>query len=599
MPVIAKRDAEKEEQPRLHALRHSASHVMAQAVVELFPGTKLAIGPPIEDGFYYDFDTDHRFTPEDLPRIEEKMREIVAEDARFERITMARSEAQELLKEQNEPYKLELLEAIPTGEEVSFYQSGRFTDLCGGPHVEHAGEIKHFKLLKIAGAYWRGDENRPMLQRIYGTVWETAEELEQYLKRREEAEKRDHRKLGPELDLFYFYEEAGPGLPFYSPRGSRLLHEIQEWMYKEHLKRGYQPVTTPHIMKPDLWKVSGHLEHYADDMFFVKDMEGGSDKGPLPGVMYGLKPMNCPGHILIYQNQTRSYRDLPLRLFEFGTVYRYERSGVLHGLLRVRYFTQDDAHHFCTPDQYRDEVRLCLDFCFDTWDTFGFEYTVGLKTRPDKFLGSPEVWDMAEEGLRAVLEERGVPYYVQEKDAVFYGPKVDFNIRDSLGREWQGSTVQLDLNLPRRFGLSYIDRDGSPKEPVMIHRAILGSFERFIGLLVEDFNGAFPLWCAPEQARILSITDDQLPYSREVQRQMVDAGLRVEVDARSEKLGFKIREATTQKVPYSLVVGRKEAEAGTVAVRSYFEGDLGAMPVTEIIARMQEEIAAKVARRKE
>ncbi|OGK09124.1 MAG: threonine--tRNA ligase [Candidatus Riflebacteria bacterium RBG_13_59_9] len=334
-------------------------------------------------------------------------------------------------------------------------------------------------------------------------------------------------------------------------------------------------------------------------MFLVQDMEGGSEEGPLPGIMYGIKPMNCPGHMLIYRNKTRSYRDLPLRLFEFGTVYRYERSGVLHGMLRVRCITQDDAHHFCTPEQYQDEVKGCLDFCFDAYDTFGFEYTVGLKTRPDQFMGSPEVWDMAEDGLRKVLEERGIPYYVKEKDAVFYGPKVDFNIRDSLGREWQGSTVQLDFNLPRRFGLTYIDRDGGAKEPVMIHRAILGSFERFIGLLIEDFNGAFPLWCAPEQVRILPITDDLIGYAESVGQELAAAGLRVEVDARSEKLGFKIREATTQKIPYALVVGKREAAAGNVAVRSYFDGDLGPMPIGELVGRLQEEIAAKVARRKE
>ncbi|MCD6283247.1 threonine--tRNA ligase [bacterium] len=599
MPVIAKRDVDHEEDSRLHALRHSASHLMAQAVLELFPGTKLAIGPPIEDGFYYDFDTEHRFTPEDLPKIEERMREIAKKKAPFERIEKSREDAEAFLREHDETYKLELLEGIPADEKVTFYESGGFIDLCAGPHIDNAGEIRHFKLLKIAGAYWRGDEKRQMLQRIYGTAWENAEELEAYLKRVEEAERRDHRKLGPELDLFHFYDEAGPGLPFYSPRGSRMLHEIQSWMYDEHLKRGYQPVTTPHILKPDLWKVSGHLEHYLDDMFFVKDMEGGSQDGPLPGIMYGIKPMNCPGHMLIYQNKTRSYRDLPLRLFEFGTVYRNERSGVLHGMLRVRYFTQDDAHHFCTPEQYQDEVKLCLDFCFDTWDTFGFDYTVGLKTRPDEFLGSPEIWDMAEAGLKKVLDERGIPYYIQEKDAVFYGPKVDFNIRDSLGREWQGSTVQLDFNLPKRFGLEYIDSDGSAKEPVMIHRAILGSFERFIGLLVEDFNGAFPLWCAPEQVRILTITDAQLEFASSVQRELAAAGLRVELDGRSEKLGFKIREATMQKVPYALIVGKKEVQTGTVSVRGYFDGDLGQMLPADLVSRLRDEIADKVARRKE
>jgi len=599
MPVIAKHAADLERESRLHALRHSASHLMAHAVLELFPNTKLAIGPPIEDGFYYDFDSEHRFTPEDLPRIEEKMRELAAAGAPFERMEKPRAEAESSLRQHGDTYKLELLEAIPEGEAVTFYRSGGFTDLCAGPHIANTAQIQHFKLLKIAGAYWRGDEKRAMLQRIYGTVWETAEELADYLKRLEEAEKRDHRRLGPELDLFHFYEEAGPGLPFYSPRGSRLLHEIQDWMYQEHLKRGYQPVTTPHILKPDLWKTSGHLEHYLDDMFFVQNPDSGGEESPLPGVLYGIKPMNCPGHILIYQNRTRSYRDLPLRLFEFGTVYRHERSGVLHGLLRVRSFTQDDAHHFCTREQYQSEVRLCLDFCFDALDTFGFTYTVGLKTRPDKFLGTPEVWELAESGLKQVLDERGVPYYIKEKDAVFYGPKVDFIIRDSLGREWQGSTVQLDLNLPARFGLSYIDRDGTPREPVMIHRAILGSFERFIGLLIEDFNGAFPLWCAPEQVRVLPLTDAQNAYAQDVAQRLKEAGLRAELDARSEKLGFKIREATMHKIPYALVVGKKEAAAGNVSVRSYFDGDLGPMELDALIARLQDEVAHKVARRKE
>lgn len=388
-------------------------------------------------------------------------------------------------------------------------------------------------------------------------------------------------------------------MPFYSPRGSRLHHELSEWLYSEHLKRGYKPVTTPHIMRPNLWHTSGHLEHYIEDMFFVRDPdENASKDGPLPGVLYGIKPMNCPGHVLVYGNRTRSYRDLPLRLFEFGTVYRYERSGVLHGLLRVRAFTVDDAHHFCTPDQYADEVRLILDFCFSLWDTFGFEYSVGLKTRPDNRLGTDEIWDMAEEGLRNVLDERGIPYYVREKDATFYGPKVDFLVRDSLGREWQGSTIQLDFNLPQRFGLSYIGSDGMAKQPVMIHRAILGSFERFIGLLIEDFNGAFPLWCAPEQVRILPITCELQAYADEVCAKLAAEGLRAEVDARNEKLGLKIRDVTTQKIPYALIVGKKEAEQGNVSVRSYWEGDMGQMQAVDVIQMLRDEVATKAARRK-
>lgn len=599
MPVIAKRDLDQEKDSRLHALRHSAAHLMAAAVVELFPGTKLAIGPAIETGFYYDFDTDHRFTPEDLPLIEARMHKLAAENALFVRKEVSREEAAKMFGTETDPYKVELLEDIDAQEAISLYESGRFTDLCAGPHIESTGLIQNFKLLKIAGAYWRGDEKRKMLQRIYGTAWESPDELKCFLSRLEEAEKRDHRKLGPELGLVSFYEEAGPGLPFYSPRGSRLLHEIQNWMYDEHIRRGYEPVSTPHIMRPDLWKISGHLEHYKDDMFFVKDMEGEAVDSPLPGILYGIKPMNCPGHILIYQQRTRSYRDLPLRLFEFGTVYRYERSGVLHGMLRVRSFTQDDAHHFCTLEQVPAEVKLCLDFCTDVWDTFGFEYTVGLKTRQEHFLGTPEIWDQAEAALRDLLDERKIPYYVREKDATFYGPKIDFLVRDSLGREWQGSTIQLDFNLPQRFGLSYIGTDGMAKQPVMIHRAILGSFERFIGLLIEDFNGAFPVWCAPEQARILPITSELEEYANSVCEKLVADKLRATVDARNEKLGLKIRDVTTQKIPYALIVGKKEAEQGIVSVRSYWEGDMGQMAIADVSQMLRDEVAAKTARRKE
>jgi len=598
MPVIAKKDALTEKETRLYRLRHSAAHIMAQAVCELFPDVKLAIGPPIEDGFYYDFDTPHTFTPEDLEKIEERMREIASEDVPFEKIEMPREEARRFLEENNAgPYKLELLDDIAEGEPITFYRSGRFIDLCAGPHIETTGEIKHFKLLKIAGAYWRGVETNPMLQRIYGTAWETEKELKAFLKRLEEAEKRDHRKLGPELQLFAFFEEAGSGLPFYFPKGSVLMNELQKWMYEEHEKRGYIPLRTPHLLKIDLWRISGHLENYRENMFLVKDEEN-NPNSPIPGVSYGVKPMNCPGHILIYQSQTRSYRDLPLRYFEFGTVYRFERGGTMHGMLRVRGFTQDDAHIFCTPEQYESEVSAVVDFCIHVLDTFGFEYTIGLKTRPDKRLGSNEIWDMAEGGLEKVLKERGIPFYYGHKDATFYGPKVDFIIRDCLGREWQASTIQLDFNLPERFQLEYVDLDGKAKRPVMIHRAILGSFERFIGLLVEEFNGAFPLWCAPVQARILPISDDVNEYARSVLDAFSKEGFRVELDARNETLNKKIREATLAKVPYLIVLGKKEAESGKLSVRSYFDGDLGQMSLPEISARMRKEIDGKVYRRK-
>ncbi len=598
MPVIAKKDVNAERDSMVYRLRHSASHIMAQAVQELFPGTKLAIGPPIEDGFYYDFDTSHTFTPEDLEKIEARMREIAEEGASFVCEEFSRDDAKKLLESIDAGrFKFELLEDIPEGEKITFYRSGRFLDLCAGPHVQNASEVKHFKLLKIAGAYWRGVETNPMLQRIYGTAWETEKDLKAHLKRLEEAEKRDHRKLGPELGLFTFFEDAGSGLPFYFPKGSILLNEIRQWMYKEHELRGYVPVTTPHLLKVDLWNVSGHLDNYRENMFLVKDEEN-NPNSPLPGISYGVKPMNCPGHILIYGSQTRSYRDLPVRIFEFGTVYRFERGGTMHGMLRVRGFTQDDAHIFCTPEQYESEVSGVFDFCIDVLDTFGFEYTIGLKTRPDKRLGSAEIWDMAEGGLEKVLKERGIPFYYGHRDATFYGPKVDFVIRDCLGREWQASTIQLDFNLPERFQMEYIDVDGKAKRPVMIHRAILGSFERFIGLLIEDFNGAFPLWCAPVQARILPISDELNEYAERVFQTLSTEGLRAEVDARSETLNKKIRDATLSKVPYLLIIGRREAESGKVSVRGYFDGELGVMDVSEISARMKDEVTRKSYRRK-
>lgn len=599
MPVLERPDVSAQKDSHLYRLRHSASHIMAQAVVELFGDVKLGIGPPIEDGFYYDFDTEHTFTPDDLVRIEKKMREIIGEDAPFVREEKSRDEAAEFLRERGERYKLEILKDIPPGETVSFYTNGRFADLCEGPHIEHAGELKHFKLLKVSGAYWRGVETNPMLQRIYGTAWETDEELEAYLRRMEEAEKRDHRRLGAELGLFNFYDDAGAGLAFYHPKGATLYRQLEEWMYAEHLRRGYEPLLTPHMLKTDFWRLSGHLDHYRDAMFFVKDMEGGSVDAPIAGVSYGIKPMNCPGHVLIYRSQTRSYRDLPVRYFEFGTVYRDERGGTMRGLLRVRGFTQDDAHIFCTPEQYPEEVSACLDFCFYVLDTFGFDYYVGLKTRPDSKLGSDEIWDMAEGGLEEVLKDRGVPFFYGHKDATFYGPKVDFIVRDSLGRDWQSSTVQLDFNLPERFGIEYIDAQGEVRRPVMIHRAILGSFERFIGLLVEEFNGAFPLWLAPVQARVLPITDDLNEYAFGVRRQLQEEGFRVELDDRSEKLGKKIRDGTVRKVPYLLIIGEREASSGKVAVRNYFDGDLGAMELSELSARMMDEVERKLARRKD
>lgn len=613
MPIIAKQTERDEQAERLHRLRHSAAHLMAQAVQALFPGTKLAFGPPIEDGFYYDFDTEHRFTDEDLARIEKKMEELRLGKAPFVVKHVSKDEALALFSSQGEKLKVEHIETLPVGG-ITVYESGGFIDLCAGPHVEHTGEIKHFKLLSTSGSYWRGDEHREALQRIYGTAWETKDELKAYLRRVEEAKKRDHRVLGKELRLFEFPELAGPGLPFYLPHGALVLEELKRWMWELHISgayghpdKAYEPLATPHILKTDAWHTSGHIENYRNNMFMVYSLDE-LDQGVLTNVKggeglgnYGLKPMNCPGHVMLYTVGTKSYRDLPVRYFEFGTVYRYERIGTLHGMLRVRSFTQDDAHIFCTPEQYAAEVEGVFDFCCHILDTFGFDYYVGFKTRGEKRIGSDATWDMAEDGLLRVLEQRAAgKYYVQEGDATFYGPKVDFVIKDSLGREWQGGTIQLDFNLPERFGMEYVNEAGERLRPVMIHRAILGSFERFFGLLVEEFGGAFPLWLAPVQARVLPITDELNAYAHEVAAALRAQGLRVEVDDSSEKLGKKIRGGKTGKIPYLVVVGKQEAESGTITVESYFDGKLeDVKEVQHLAGRMLGEIARKVHRRRE
>jgi threonyl-tRNA synthetase len=587
---------------------------MAEAVQELFPGTHLAFGPAIADGFYYDFDTEHRFTEQDLKKVEKKMQELRRQKAVFERKEINKAAALELFQGLGERLKAEHVETLEDGT-ITLYESGKFTDLCAGPHVENTGEIKHFKLTSLSGAYWRGDEKREQLQRIYGTAWETKDELHGYLKRVEEAKKRDHRVLGKELGLFEFPELAGPGLPFYLPRGARILEEMKRWMWELHVSGGYghpdkayEPLVTPHILKTDAWYTSGHIQNYRENMFMVYSLDEldqgmlDQDQAAKEGLgNYGLKPMNCPGHVMLFRVGTKSYRDLPLRYFEFGTVYRYERAGTLHGMLRVRSFTQDDAHIFCTPETYRSELAGVFDFCCHILDSFGFDYHVGLKTRGEKRIGSDEIWDMAESGLRQILEERAAgKYYVEEGDATFYGPKVDFIIKDSLGRNWQGGTIQLDFNLPERFDLEYVDADGERKRPVMIHRAIQGSFERFFGLLIEEFGGAFPLWLAPEQARILPIGQDQLAYAREVEADLRAAGFRVSVDESNEKLGKKIRSGKTGKVPYLVVLGAREAEQGTITVESYFDGKLADVTSREaFIERMTDEVARKVARRRE
>ena len=564
----------------LETLRHSTSHIMAAAVQELYPGAKLGIGPAIEDGFYYDFDIPNTtLTLEDLPKIEEKMREIIKKDEPFERQEIGKDEALKLFEKRKEKYKVELIKGIPE-EKVSIYKTGKFTDLCRGPHIKSTGQAGAFKLLTVAGAYWRGVEQNPMLTRIYGTAFEKEEELKTHITKLEEALKRDHRKLGRELDLFNIYhEEAGPGLVYYHPRGARLRLLIEDFLRREHIKRGYQFVITPHIARGNLWKTSGHSGYYRENMYFME-----IDKQE-----YVLKPMNCPGHILIYQSKLHSYRDLPVRFFELGTVYRYERSGVLHGLLRVRGFTQDDAHIFCTPESLEVEIIKVIDFAFDMLKTFGFEWEVDLSTRPEKYAGTEENWKHATQALISALKQKGIEYKIDEGAGVFYGPKIDVKMKDALGRPWQGPTIQVDFNLPERFDLNYIAEDGSKKRPVMIHRVVLGSMERFLGALIEHYGGAFPLWISPVQVMLLPIADRHAAYANRVAEQLLSQDIRVEVDNRREKINLKIREAQLQKIPYMLIVGDKEQQQNTVAVRSRSGGDLGVSDLKNFIEKLKKE----------
>lgn len=567
---------------QLQRLRHSCAHIMAQAVVELFPGTRLAIGPPIEDGFYYDFDTTHRLTPEDLSRIEHRMRQIIEGRHPFIRTERPKEDAHRWLTERGETYKLELLEMIPDPT-VSFYQQDSFQDLCEGPHVTNTQEIQHFTLLKIAGAYWRGDEHRQQLQRIYGTVWPTRTALEAYLQRVEEAKQRDHRELGPRLGLYTILpEEAGPGLVFWLPRGAMVRTLIEDVWKDLHLRAGYQLTYLPHIAKIDLWKTSGHWEYYQENMYAPIDIEG---------QQYILKPMNCPGHLLIYKTQLHSYRELPLRFAELGTVYRYERSGVLHGLLRVRGFTQDDAHIFCRPEQLEEEVVGVLHLMQKLLAAFGFtDYEIRLSTRPDKAAGSPEQWIAAEQALQKALQRAALAFQIDPGEGVFYGPKVDIKIRDSLGRLWQCSTVQVDFNLPQRFHATFRNSEGGEQPVVMVHRALLGSLERFLGILIEQYGGAFPTWLAPLQVMVLPITDAQQTYADSVAQRLRAAGLRVETDVRNEKINLKIREATLLKVPYLLIVGAKEAAANTVSIRTRAGEQRAPVSVEECVSLMQQEV---------
>jgi len=565
----------------LEVLRHSTAHVMAQAVKRLFPEARLAIGPPIENGFYYDFDLPRALTPEDLERIAAEMRRIINEDYAFSRQEMDREQAIQFFRDRGESYKVEILEELDDPR-PSIYQQGEFIDLCRGPHIPSTGRIKAFALRSVAGAYWRGDSHRPMLQRIYGTAFATQEELDRYLELLAEAERRDHRRLGRELDLFSFREEA-PGFVFWHPKGYQLYRTLVDFSRELQEPRGYLEVSTPWIYRTTLWETSGHWQHYKDNMFLI-DADG--DR-------MGVKPMNCPGHCLLYSQKVHSYRDLPVKFAEYGPLARFEASGTLHGALRVRGMHQDDAHIFLREDQIEEQIREVLELVDAIYSAFGMAYTIKLSTRPDEYMGELETWEKAEAALVRALEAAGREYTVNPKDGAFYGPKLDFDVTDALGRKWQCATVQLDFQFPERFDLYYVDRDGSHKRPVMIHRAIMGTLERFIGILVEHFAGAFPVWLAPVQVRVLPIGSDHVAYAARVRAELANAGVRAELDDRNEKIGYKIREAQVQKVPYMLVVGGKEVEAATVAVRHRRAGDQGSMPLATFIERIRHEIDSR------
>ena len=576
--ILTAKDAE-----GLAALRHTASHVMAQAVKRLYPTAKLAIGPSIADGFYYDMEFETPLTSDDFEKIEAEMKKIIKEDLKIERFTKSREDAIAFMKERNEPYKVELIEDLPEGEEISFYSQGEFVDLCAGPHLMSTKDVgKACKIMSLAGAYWRGDEHNKMLTRLYATAFAKKDELEAYITMMEEAKKRDHRKLGKELGLFMM-NEAGPGFPFFLPKGMVLKNTLLDYWREIHRKAGYQEVSTPIILNRKLWETSGHWDHYKNNMYTtVIDEED-----------YAIKPMNCPGGVLVYASEPRSYRDLPLRVGELGLVHRHEKSGQLHGLMRVRSFTQDDAHIFMTPEQIKEEIKGVAALIDEVYSLFGFEYHVELSTRPEDSMGSDEDWEMATDALRNALDELKLPYVVNEGDGAFYGPKIDFHLVDCIGRTWQCGTIQLDFQLPQRFELEYIGADGEKHRPIMIHRVVFGSIERFIGILIEHFAGAFPAWLAPVQVKVLPISDKYMDYANSVQEKLFAAGIRSEVDMRSEKIGYKIREAQTSKIPYMLVVGQKEEEEGTVSVRSRAAGDEGARSVDAFVEDLLKEIRTK------
>ena len=566
----------------LHAIRHTAAHVMAQAIQHLFPGTKFAIGPAIANGFYYDLDSEHVFTPEDLAAIEKEMAKIVKANNPLVRSELSRADALAMFAKMEEPYKVELINDLPEDAIISIYQQGDFLDLCAGPHCPTTGRVKAFKLQSIAGAYWRGNEKNKMLQRIYGTAFNTKEELDAYLNMLEEAAKRDHRKLGKELDLFSIQDE-GPGFPFFHPNGMIVRNELEDYWRKIHREYGYQEIKTPMILSRSLWEQSGHWDHYRENMYFTKIDE----------LDFAIKPMNCPGGMLVYKTKPHSYKELPIRAGELGLVHRHELSGALHGLFRVRCFTQDDAHIFMMPSQIKEEIQNVIKLFDQVYGTFGLKYHAELSTRPEDSMGDAETWEKTTNALRDAMEDFGLEYVVNEGDGAFYGPKIDFHLTDSIGRTWQCGTIQLDMQLPEKFDLTYTGEDGLKHRPVMIHRVVYGSIERFIGILIEHYAGAFPAWLAPTQVRILPITDKHVAYAKELNDKMFALGLRVYLDDRNEKIGYKIREAQVQKIPYMLVVGDKEVEEGAVAVRRRSEGDLGAMKADDFIAMLQKEITEK------
>ena len=566
----------------LEILRHSAAHIMAQAVEHVFGNAKFGVGPAIENGFYYDIDVGRTITEEDLKKIEKEMKKIVGANYRFERRELPKEEAVKIFKEKGDEYKVEILNDI-NEETVSLYQQGDFLDLCRGPHIPSTGYLKHFKLLSVAGAYFKGDEKRPMLQRIYGAAFSTREDLDKYLKFLEEVKKRDHRKLGKQLDLFSISDEVGPGLIIWHPKGAMLRYLIEEFERKEHLKRGYEFVKGPEILRTELWKKSGHYDHYRENMYFTE----------IDGQSFGIKPMNCLGHIQVYKSRKRSYKELPKRYFELGVVHRHEKSGVLHGLLRVREFTQDDAHIFCRPDQLNDEIIGVLDFVQDVMGIFNFDYELEISTRPENSIGSDEQWELATNALINALENTGRKYDINEGDGAFYGPKIDVKLKDAIGRKWQCATIQCDFTLPERFNLTYIDEDGKEKQPVMVHRVIFGSIERFIAILIENYEGNFPLWIAPVQARVIPVSIKHENYAKKVYEELKEKGFRVELEERNETLGKKIRFAEVDKIPYTLIVGDKEVESNTVSVRKHKEGDLGCMDIDSLVNKLNQEVRSR------